>query len=80
MSISQKAIVFGQFTHYSLQPNDKGFKLATVIDWLRGQIKAKVLTGLPFGHVPTKVMLPIGLKTTLAVEGRDAFLLWGHLH
>jgi len=26
------------------------------------------------------VMLPVGLKTTLAVEGRDAFVLWGHLH
>jgi len=76
----QKAIIFGQFTNYALVPHDKGFKLATVIAWLQSKVKARVLTGLPFGHVPTKVMLPVGLKTTLAVEGRDAFVLWGHLH
>jgi muramoyltetrapeptide carboxypeptidase len=76
----QKAIIFGQFTNYSLVPHDKGFKLASVIGWLQSKVKARVLTGLPFGHVATKVMLPVGLKTTLAVEGRDAFVLWGHLH
>ncbi|MES2955912.1 MAG: LD-carboxypeptidase, partial [Pseudomonadota bacterium] len=76
----QKAIVLGQFTNYKLVPHDKGFKLATVVAWLQKQIKAPVLMGLPFGHVPTKVLLPVGAKVTLAVEGRDAFLLWGHTH
>lgn len=76
----QKAIVLGQFTNYKLVPHDKGFKLATVVDGLQRKIKAPVLTGLPFGHVPTKVVLPVGQKVTLAVEGRDAFLLWGHSH
>jgi len=76
----QKAIVLGQFTNYKLVPHDKGFKLATVVEWLQRKIKAPVLMGLPFGHVPTKVVLPVGQKVTLAVEGRDAFLLWGHSH
>jgi muramoyltetrapeptide carboxypeptidase len=76
----QKAIIFGQFSNYKLVPHDKGFKLTTVVAWLQSQIKARVLTGLPFGHVATKVLLPVGCKTTLAVEGRDAFLLWGHQH
>ncbi|MBK5205045.1 MAG: LD-carboxypeptidase [Polaromonas sp.] len=76
----QKAIIFGQFSNYKLVPHDKGFKLTTVVAWLQNQIKGRVLTGLPFGHVATKVLLPIGCKTTLAVEGRDAFLLWGHQH
>lgn len=76
----QKAIIFGQFTHYALQPNDRGYKLSTVQQWLQSRVKAKVLTGLPFGHVPTKVLLPVGEKVTLAVEGRDAFVLWGHRH
>ena len=76
----QKAIVLGQFTNYKLVPHDKGFKLATVVAWLQSQIKAPILTGLPFGHVPTKVVLPVGARVTLAVEGRDAFLLWGHTH
>lgn len=76
----QKAIVLGQFTNYKLVPHDKGFKLATVVAWLRTQLKIPVLTNLPFGHVPTKVLLPVGAEVSLAVDGRDAFLLWGHRH
>jgi muramoyltetrapeptide carboxypeptidase len=75
----QKAIVFGQFTGIKLAPHDKGYKLATVVAWLRSQLKVPVLTGLPFGHVPTKVLLPVGAKVDLAVEGRDALMVWGHL-
>ncbi|MBC7609971.1 MAG: LD-carboxypeptidase [Polaromonas sp.] len=78
---SQKAIIFGQFSNYKLVPGyDSGFSLAAVVARLQTQVKAKVLTGLPFGHVATKVLLPVGAKITLAVEGRDAFLLWGHQH
>jgi muramoyltetrapeptide carboxypeptidase len=76
----QKAILFGQFTNYKPVPHDRGFGLKTVVAWLRAQVKAPVLTGLPFGHVPTKVLLPVGAQVQLAVEGRDAFLLWGHRH
>jgi muramoyltetrapeptide carboxypeptidase len=76
----QKAILIGQFTNYKLVPaHDKGFKLSTVLDWLRSQIKAPVLTGLPFGHVPTKVLLPVGAKVDLITEGRDALMVWGHI-
>jgi muramoyltetrapeptide carboxypeptidase len=78
---SQKAIVFGQFSNYSLVPGyDSGFNLAAVAERLQGQVKAQVLTGLPFGHVATKVLLPVGAKVTLAVEGRDALMVWGHQH
>ena len=76
---NQKAIVLGQFTSYKLISHDKGFKLKTVIDRLRSQLKIPVLTGMPFGHVPTKVLLPIGAKVDLATEGRDAFIVWGHI-
>lgn len=76
----QKAIVLGQFTNYQLAPNDKGFKLQTVIDWLRSKIKAPVLTKLPMGHVPTKVVLPFGLPVDLMVDGRDALIYWGGHH
>jgi muramoyltetrapeptide carboxypeptidase len=76
----QKAVLLGHFTNYKPVPHDRGFRLETVVDWLRRQIKAPVFTGLPFGHVPTKVTLPVGAKVHLAVEGRDAFVLWGHRH
>jgi muramoyltetrapeptide carboxypeptidase len=74
----QKAIIFGQFTNYKLFPKaDKGYKLQSVVDWLRTQVKCPVLTGLPMGHVATKVTLPVGQNVTLAVDGRDALLVWG---
>jgi len=74
----QKAIVMGQFTAYKLTPHDKGFKLQTVIDWLRSQVKTPILTNLPYGHVATKVLLPVGAKADLVLDGRDALLYWGH--
>ena len=75
---NQKAIVFGQFSNYSLVPGyDSGFNLAAVASRLQAQVKAHVLMGLPFGHVPTKVLLPVGAKVTLAVEGGEALIVWG---
>jgi muramoyltetrapeptide carboxypeptidase len=59
---SKRRWSLGQFTSYQLVPHDKGFKLQTVVDWLRTQIKVPVLQNLPFGHVPTKVVLPVGAK------------------
>lgn len=76
----QKAVLIGQFSKYKLVPaHDKGFKLTTVVDGLRSQIKAPVLTGLPFGHVDTKVLLPVGARVDLVTEGRDALMVWGHI-
>ncbi|MBY0453726.1 MAG: LD-carboxypeptidase [Burkholderiaceae bacterium] len=76
----QKAVLLGQFTQFKLAAHDKGFKLQTVVDWLRQQITAPVLTGLPYGHVATKVLLPVGAQVDLSVQGRDALLYWGHAH
>ena len=76
----QKAIVLGQFTQYKLGSHDKGFKLQSVVDWLRSRLKIPVLTNLPFGHIATKVLLPVGATVNLLVQERDAFILWGHHH
>jgi muramoyltetrapeptide carboxypeptidase len=73
----QKALIFGQFSSYKLIAHDKGFKLQTVIDRLRSQLRIPILQGLPSGHVPTKVCLPFGQKARLMVEGREALLYWG---
>jgi len=85
----QKAIVLGEFNRYKLAAgHDRGFKLTTVVKWLRDQLQAgaqfsredgqpvPVLTGLPFGHVHTKVLLPVGRAVDFAVNGRDALLFW----
>jgi muramoyltetrapeptide carboxypeptidase len=76
----QKAILLGQFTNYRLAPHDRGFQFSTVVEWLRTQVKVPVFTGLPFGHVPTKLVLPVGAKVEMAAEGRDAIVVWGHRH
>ena len=73
----QKAVLLGAFNRYKASPHDRGFKLQTVVDWLRSKTKTPVLTGLPFGHVPSKVMLPVGQKVELLVQGRDALVFWG---
>jgi muramoyltetrapeptide carboxypeptidase len=75
----QKAIVFGQFTEFKIVPHDRGYKMKTVVNWLRQRVNRPVLTNLPYGHVATKVLLPMGAKTDLIVDGRDALLVWGHL-
>jgi muramoyltetrapeptide carboxypeptidase len=74
----QKAIVLGQFTQYKLTPHDQGFQMQSVVNWLRAHTKVPVLTDLPFGHVSTKVCLPVGQRVSLLVENRDALLLWAH--
>jgi len=75
----QKAIVMGQFTEYALTSHDKGFNLEVVVQWLRSHLKVPVLTHLPYGHVQTKVLLPVGARVDLQAENRDVLLLWGHL-
>jgi muramoyltetrapeptide carboxypeptidase len=72
----QKAIVLGAFTEYRKSPLDRGYNLKSVIAHLRTLTKTPILTGLPFGHVPVKVCLPLGRKVKLMVQGRDAFVMW----
>jgi len=73
---SQKAIVLGAFTEYRKSPLDRGYNLKSAIAYLRSVTKTPILTGLPFGHVPTKLCLPQGRKVNLVVQGRDVFVMW----
>lgn len=72
----QKAIVLGAFTAYKKSPLDRGYTLKSAIEHLRSVCPVPILTGLPFGHVPTKVCLPVGRQAQLVVQGRDALILW----
>jgi len=75
----QQALLLGQFTGFKpIAGYDRGFGMASVAERLRALLPGvPVLAGLPFGHVPTKVCLPVGARVTLAVEGRDALIYWG---
>ncbi len=74
---AQQLIVLGQFNQFQLHAFDRGFNMRKVVDWLRSQTRTPVLTGLPFGHVPTKVCLPFGAKVDVALQGQEALILWG---
>ncbi|MDB5819143.1 MAG: LD-carboxypeptidase, partial [Rhizobacter sp.] len=73
---AQKAVLLGEFTAYKKSPLDRGYNLKTTVAYIRSLTKTPVITGLPFGHVPTKVTLPVGAKVTLLVDGRDALIGW----
>ena len=73
---SQKAVVLGDFGNYRKSPLDRGYSMKTAVAHLRSATKTPILTGLPFGHVPTKVTMPVGAKVQLLVDGRNAFIGW----
>lgn len=73
---AQKAIVLGDFGGWSKQVNDRGYDFKSTVAALREHTKTPVLTGLPFGHVDTKVSLPVGAQVDLIVQGRDVLLDW----
>ena len=72
----QKAVVLGQFSDWRASPLDRGYTLKTAIAHLRSVCPVPILGGLPFGHVPTKVTMPMGVKVQLVVQGRDVLLGW----
>jgi muramoyltetrapeptide carboxypeptidase len=73
---AQRAIVLGAFTAWKKSPNDRGYSLASAIARIRAATKTPILTGLPFGHVTTKVTMPVGARVQLLVDGRNAFIGW----
>jgi muramoyltetrapeptide carboxypeptidase len=73
---AQKAIVLGAFTEFRKSPLDRGYSLKSAVERVRAATATPVLTGLPFGHVPTKVCLPVGAEARLLVDGRDALIGW----
>ena len=73
---SQKAIVLGAFTEFRKSPLDRGYSLKAMVEHLRSMTSVPILTGLPFGHVPTKLTLPVGRRVTLLVDGRNVLIGW----
>ena len=73
---AQKAVVLGDFGGWRKSPLDRGYNFKSVLAQLRGLTRTPILTGLPFGHVPTKVCLPVGRRATLLVDGRDVLIGW----
>ncbi|MGL6108760.1 MAG: LD-carboxypeptidase [Rubrivivax sp.] len=73
---AQKAVLLGDFSVRTKSPMDRGYSLRVAVEHLRSVCATPILTGLPFGHIPTKVSLPVGRRVQLAVQGRDVFIGW----
>ena len=73
---AQKAVVLGAASGFRKSPNDRGYSMASAVERVRSVTRTPILTGLPFGHVPTKVTLPVGAKVRLLVDRRQAYIGW----
>jgi muramoyltetrapeptide carboxypeptidase len=73
---AQAAVLLGDFSGAPRSPLDRGYGLKDAVAALRARTTTPVLTGLPFGHIRTKVCLPVGGTVELYVQGREAILGW----
>jgi muramoyltetrapeptide carboxypeptidase len=64
----QAAVVLGDFEPVIRMPNDNGYGLLDVVERLRKVSGVPVYSGLPFGHVPRKLTLPVGGRARLVVR------------
>ena len=72
----QRALLLGSFTGYDLGPNDNGYDAAAMVAHLRSRLGVHVYTGLPFGHCPEKLTLPVGGRCAMAVRDGRARLVF----
>ena len=63
---AQKAIVLGAVSGWRKSPIDRGYSLASMLARVRAATRTPILTGLPFGHVATKVTLAGGRESAAA--------------
>jgi muramoyltetrapeptide carboxypeptidase len=71
----QKALILGGFTEYKLAAHDRGYDLNAAVDFIKETVKIPVIPGLPYGHTPMKVTLPIGAKVGVATEAGIAHIV-----
>ena len=64
----QRALLLGLFNGYEAAPNDNGYCMDTVVEQARRHFGVPVFTGLPFGHCPDKLTLPVGGHCRLTVR------------
>jgi muramoyltetrapeptide carboxypeptidase len=64
----QRAIVLGTFNGFEPTPNDNGYDFTAMLDHMRAHCAVPIVTGLPFGHCPDKLTLPVGGYCALTVR------------
>jgi len=65
----QRAVIFGTFNDYTLTERDNGYDETAMVAHARERFGVRIYTGLPFGHCPDKLTLPVGGRCALDVRG-----------
>lgn len=75
----QKALILGSFNGVTLSDYDAGYDFEEMCKMLSERLSIPVLSGLPFGHEPKTVTLPLGAYAELHHDGRTSKLsISGH--
>src|SRR5438552_5287143 len=75
----QRAVLLGTFNGYTLSESDNGYDAAAMVAHARERFGVRIYTGLPFGHTPEKLTLPVGGRCALDVrDGRARLALSGY--
>lgn len=64
----QRALILGDFSGYRLGDNDHGYDFEAMLAYLRERLPLPIVHGLPFGHVPDKLTLPVGAPARLHAD------------
>lgn len=72
--LRQKAILFGDFSSYSLNDYDNGYDFDAMLSYLRERLGVSILTGLPFGHTRDKATLVVGAQARVQSDGETCTL------
>ena len=71
----QRAVLLGTFNGYTLSDSDNGYDAAAMVAHARARFGVRIYTGLPFGHTPEKLTLPVGGRCALDVKDGSARLV-----
>lgn len=75
----QKALILGSFNGATLSDYDAGYDFSAMCNMLSERLSIPVLPGLPFGHEPQTVTLPLGAYAELRHDGqRSELTVSGH--
>lgn len=70
----QQAIILGAFSDWKPAPHDGGYDLTAVVQYWRNRLSTPILGGLPFGHIPARAVLGIGLVYRLSRQANQVRL------
>ncbi|MCT4711548.1 muramoyltetrapeptide carboxypeptidase [Enterobacteriaceae bacterium H11S18] len=75
----QKALILGSFNGATVSDYDAGYDFNEMCQMLSARLDIPVLPGLPFGHEPQTVTLPLGAFGELQHDGQQSVLtISGH--